>query len=214
MLTVITAPATSDLTTLAAVKTELGLSGTADDAWLSLIIAAQSAAIAAHCNRTFGRGSYSEIYRPRPLSGGYTWVPRPRVSLSAWPVAAVSSVTEGGTALTSTDWELDAPAGIVWRLDSAGNQVSWPNSLLVVAYTAGWLLPNDASRNLPADIERAAVLAVKAAYFSRSRDPFVKAEDVTGVLSQQFWVGGLPGGDALPAESIAMLAPYVAPVLA
>jgi len=46
----------------------------------------------------------------------------------------------------------------------------------VVTYQAGWLMPDDAERNLPADLEAAAIAMIKAARFIRDRDPTLRKE--------------------------------------
>jgi hypothetical protein len=207
MLTIIIPPTSTDLTNLATVKAELGLTGTADDAWLATIISAQSAAIASHCRRTFGRASYGETFPAPKATGGYSR-PVQRVVLSVVPVANVASITEDGAALNPADFEVDPPSGLVWRLDAQGHEVEWPNRRIVVAYSAGWLLPG---RDLPADIERACLLAVGAAWHGRSRDPALRSEAVDGVLNRSWQVGA--GAAALSAEVQALLAPYVAPAL-
>lgn len=211
MLTITSPAATTDLTTLAAVKAELGITTTTDDAYIATLIAAASAAAVAWCRRTFAHTGYSETFRPSSLTGGYSGSPASsRLRLGAWPVASVVSVAEGTAPLAPTDYELDAEAGILWRLDAAGNRIAWPNSKITVAFSAGWLLPNEVGRTLPVDIERAAILLTKTSYMARARDPLVKAESVAGVLDTQFWVGAVGASSLLP-EAENLLAPYRLP---
>ena len=59
MITVVTPAATQALTTLAAIKAELAVTGGSDDAYLSAAIARASAAVCGYCNRVLAAETLS-----------------------------------------------------------------------------------------------------------------------------------------------------------
>ena len=215
MLTIVTPASSINLTTLQRFKDDLGTTLTSDDAYITSLITGYSAAAASFCRRNFGLAAYSETFRPPPASGGYSgWAPRP-LSLSAFPVAASPSlvvVANGVTLAAGTDYELDAPSGMLTRLDANGNETGWPRQLITVSYSAGWNLPGDSLPNLPADIERAVLLMVRCAYLSRNRDPLLKTYQLPDVETASFGMIGLGSADLLP-EAESLLAPWRLPVL-
>lgn len=151
-LTVVTPAATVALTTLDAVKPGLDV-GDGDDAALTDLIGQASAAIVTYTGRTFGREVVQEVVRlHRPVTG---------IVLERAPVVSVSAVMEGAATLSTTDYEADLKAGIVRRLSSSGCYRTFDAGTVTVSYTAGWLLPGEDGRDLPADIEGAAVALVR-----------------------------------------------------
>lgn len=198
LLTIVTPATVTALTDLTAVKLELGISGTAEDAYLQAQIANASAAAMAWCARVFAREVVSEVWRPE--------LALEVLSLSRYPVATISSVVEDGTTLASTDYELDAEAGMLWRL-SSDERTAWRARKITVAYTGGFLLPGQTNRSLPADIERAAVLMVAAAYNARGRDPMLRSEGAQGI-GQVSYLDPRAGMEAMPPQAAALLGPY------
>lgn len=200
MLTVITPAASQQLTTLAAVKTELKVSGTADDDWLSEVIDRASATIRRWCGRTFALETVRETFRLSALTE--------TLSLSRWPVVSIVSVSETGNTLTSGDYETDDDVGFVYRLTGSDNRRHWPAGKIVVDYSAGYILPGAAGATLPEDVERATMLLVKAEWFARTRDPLVKSEGIDGVGTTTYWVGGAGDDAALPSDVAGLLTPH------
>ncbi len=195
MLTVITPAASHDLTTVAAVKAELALSGSGDDAWLADTITRASATVRRWCNRVFAAETVRETYRlARPV---------PELLLSRLPVVTIASVTVDGSTLASTEYETDTEKGVLYHLDSRRRFLCWSADVIEVEYTAGFTLPGAVGRTLPEDVEKAAIALVKAAYFARTRDPLVKSESVEGVGSTAYWVG-----DAMPPDIAGALSGY------
>ncbi len=186
------------LTTLADVKQELGITGGTDDAFLLDLIAQTSTAIEGWCNRAFARETLTETFR---LSCSVSVL-----HLTRWPVIAITSVVEDGTVLGSIDTELDPSSGELWRLNGADDRSLWPPAKIVIAYEAGYRLPGTPDRDLPADLERACIEAIKARWFARLRDPLVKGEEVPGVAVADYWVPADGSGDpGLPPIVIGML---------
>jgi hypothetical protein len=204
ILTVTTAASSYDLTTLERVKEELGITGSSDDARLSRLITASSAAVATYLNRVLAREIVSETIRFDDYEC------REEIVLQRSPIAAVTSAAEDGTTVDSDEYEIDADSGIIYRLDAAGYRYVWfACKSLVVVYSAGWVLPGNSGANLPAEIEQAAIAAFRGMYFSTSRDPMLKAEEVPGVQRLEYWVGQSQSATAGPApEVLALIAPY------
>ena len=202
MLTVIT-PATSHrLTTLERARALLGF-GSGDDAAVNVLVDQASRAVADYCRRPFGletvRESFGALDRQRA------------VMLARSPVTAIASVTRDGVALLSSEYLFDAEKGLLYPTDSY--EFSWWHPWLVVDYTAGYLLPSDAegtpTPTLPEPVERAAILLVGACLSARSRDPLLKSQDISGVMSAAWWMPG--AGDNLlspEAERQRLLRPY------
>jgi hypothetical protein len=224
MFTISTRAEKTALTTLAAVKLNLGITDGKDDAWLQTQIDSASMVI---CNylgvemaddgtRTLGQETLVETLDRRSR---YPWLPPfgivvprreadARITLARRPVRGIASIAENGTALDPADFELEATTGIVRRLSSA-LVAAWPCTLIVVTYTAGWLLPGQDNRNLPPDIEQAAIGLVQASWFARKRDPNVKSENIFGIRQVDYFFG-TPGQGAgpLPVDVMAKLGPY------
>lgn len=205
MLTVTVPAASYRLTTLAAVKTELGLTAGTDDALLTALIDRASAAVMRYCNRGFALETVTETLR---LSG-----PVRELSLSRWPVVSIASVTENSAALATGDYEINPATGLLIRLDPSDAPRWWPSGKIAVTYQAGYLLPGDSGANLPADIEQATIGLVRLAWFTRDLDPLVKSEEVTGIGTITRWVGGFSDGASLPADIAWLLAPHRQPAI-
>lgn len=183
MLTVLKPATNTQLTTVATVKTELGIyNGPADDIWIADAIDRASDTITRYCNCVLTREVLQEtIVLKRPTES---------LMLTRFPVviADVEVTVDGTGALT----EVDGFSGLVYRLDASGNRILWAAGRIVVIYGAGYILPGDDGRDLPYDLERAAILLVKSAYFARQRDPLLKSENIPDALQSSYWMGDLP----------------------
>jgi len=188
-----------DLTTLATVKSELGITNGASDTELARLITQASQTIATYCNRVFAKEIVVDHFRLQNECRSTD-----KLMLSRFPVGAISSVVEDGDALTADDYEVDQKTGFLWRL-SSDEHTAWAQAKVLVTYAGGYELLDE----LPTDIERAAIVLVKQAWFGKSRDPMVKGEEVPGVLRTDYWVGATPGDNgALPAEVEGLIGPY------
>ena len=184
MLTVTTPSTNKRLTTLSAVHTELNNPSHEHDPVLQGYIDAASAAIESFCNVAFARETGSETFRLSQRNDGLV--------LTRHPVVSVTSIEENGVALTQPDYEIDLESGVVYRLrDDLASR--WFAGKVIVTYQAGYVLPGFAGRNLPADIERAAIMMVVASYTSRGRDPLLKHEEVTNVGAVDYYFAGSDG---------------------
>lgn len=205
MLTVTTPAESHRLTTLASVKGELRLTGGGDDEFLLDMIDRASAVIRRWCNRSLALEAVREVVRSTN--------PAPTLLLSRWPVVSVTSVAIGTTDLADTEYEAETDNGMLYRLTAGDSRCPWPVGKITIDYQAGYVLPGQPGRTLPDDIERAAIMLVKAGWFSRTRDPLVRSEDVAGVMSTSFWVGGFTDGASLPPDVGGLLSPHRQPAL-
>jgi hypothetical protein len=199
-IAVTVAPAAKDLTLLATVKTELSITGTTQDAWLTDAIRQASDAIAAFCRRPegFGRATYAQTWRAERSNE------RAESLILARDLApSIVSVVEDGTTLASTDYLLD---GSLLRRLSADAPIDWRAAKIVATYQAGWTLLTD----LPNDVERCCLDLVVRAQQARGRDPGLRSERILDVIAQSW---DTPGGDGfkdgLPRDVAERLAPYI-----
>lgn len=195
----VTTPASDaqkQMTTLAAVKAELGIVDGSEDAALTSFIEQASQVITSECCRILASESVTETI--------YTDFWATTLRLSRYPVSAIASVSECGVALTAgDDFIVDTAAGAMLRVDASGRIVSWGVGKIVITYTAGYALEAET----PSDLQRACLSLVKIMRSSASRDPFMKSEEIPGVRITDYWVGAI-GNGALPADISGMLARY------
>lgn len=212
-VTVSSASTSYDLTTLDTVKNELGLSSTASDIALSLMIQQASDFISRYTGRTFARETVVETL---PANG------EPNLVLSRTPVVSVAGISYAGSTISSTTFSVDdADAGILF------NKVGWKDTTIynqninlhpsrfgrrdyAVTYTAGYVLPGSTSaRTLPYDIERACIDMVKTSYLQRQDDPSVKARKVGDASETRFGGGGGDANLSMSPTTMAVLKQYV-----
>lgn len=127
----------------------------------------------------------------------------PALILARRFVASVSALTIDGVAAASSDYELDAVAGMNRRLYD-GRYGLWCPAVIVVSYQAGF-------SEVPADLVLAAMQAVQEQWSAKNRDPLLKRDKVDGMGEQEFWVGGFgatESGSAFSPAVQAMLDPY------
>lgn len=200
ILSVTTAATVFDLTTIADVKADLGITGTDSDALLTKYVTESSLELAKACNRVFAAETVSEQYRPTES--------KPKLTFKRRPVTSIISVTEDGTLVAAADYEANVDAGLLFRLCS-DRRTSFMAFKIVVVYVAGYALPGAA----PKDLQKAARALVKAQFLAKGRDPLVRSETVPGVYEVAYWVGGLPGGAEWPGDIERALDAYSNPVV-
>lgn len=226
MFTVATPADMTDLTTLATVKIDLNITGSAEDDYLGAVISQASAAVCSYLrvpkasdgSMTLASEILVQTFRFETSdSVRFTGVgasnPRKHLILARKPVTSIASVVVGTTTFDESQYEIDGAAGLLARIrgDRFG---SWHDCRkIVVTYTAGWMLPDKDPRTLPYDIERAVIDLVKLARTSRNRDPLLKTLTINDISTKEFWVGGLGGTGAtdnpgLPPDIAATLDRY------
>ena len=190
ILTVITA-GTQEITTRDNVKTLLKITATTEDDLIDLWIAQATSAIAKHCNRVFIEETVSEVFR-RPVGR--------KLILARYPVTAMTSVTIDTVAQTAgTDFEYEAATGLMTKL-SNDTPVFWGGLKTTVVYTGGYAIAD-----VPADLERAAVLQISAYRSAVDRDPALKSESFVQRLYEYELFA--PGTVLVP-EVVDLLADY------
>ncbi len=212
---VTTTPAESrNLTTLANLKLELGITDSADDSLLTAMIAQASAAIESYCGRVFALQTYTETL-PGSAAGTLT--------LGQSPLRSVASVTFRDALVDADLYSIiEAGAGQLFKASGWGRTsvtrqsiISWPvedEPDYVAVYDAGYVLPTFAAypigdgTDLPADVEAACIQAAKATYSSRSRDPNLKSEKVGDFWSASYGNGSsASSGTGLPDVAVGLI---------
>ena len=196
---VVTPGASLDLTTLATVKTELGITDTDNDAWLQTKITQTSVAIASACRRVFQQETVADYFNLGWRSCDEALV------LSRFPVNEVVSVTESNSVLPVDQYDVDSSKGLLWRV-RGDCRSAWIGGRIAVTYSAGYVLLT----TLPHDLEQACILLVKQNYFAKTRDPLIKSVAIPGVSTYDYWVGstGKGGGGGMPPEVQTLIEPY------
>lgn len=209
IVTVTTAAETYDLTTLARVKLELGITDGSKNELLTDLIKETSAIISEYCGRVFASETVEEKFfpfrddEPRVISAG----PK-KLQVARWPISAVASLTENGTVLVEdTDFIVDYKNGQLIRLGGDGYPGLWPTSPIVVDYTGGYLL----LPSLPRGIERACIEFVRLKYYATKRDPLVKQESIPEVYSATYAVSET-GAAPIPPSIAGLIAIHRTPV--
>ena len=132
-ISILTAPKSTQLTLLATVKTELGVSGSTDDALIGRLIDQAGSVAKAYANRPFFRAQFSEQLRSSRST---------RMTLSRLPVLQLDAITYDGGAETVSEYVIEnAESGFVYLstgFSTTGSPVDW-----VFSYKAGELLPGD-----------------------------------------------------------------------
>ena len=101
--------------------------------------------------------------------------------LARWPVLEIISVTEGTTELTTDDWELDIPEGLITRL-SNNEMCYWACGPVTVEYVAGY-------DTIPDDLKGyASQLVGGYQQITTGTDPNAKHIEIPGVISIDRWV--------------------------
>lgn len=192
MLTVTAAASSDALTTLAAVKAELGITATTDDTHLTTLVTAASATIASVFGlSTLGRQTLLQTERLTDYTS--------YILLERGINPTITTVTVDGEALESTDWEMDC--GILFRL-SDDSRIYWSPGKIEIAYASGYSLPSGA----PADLARACILTVSAWYAARGRDPLLRSQAHEGAGAESY-LDPKPGVEVIPPQAMSLIAP-------
>jgi len=179
-------PVSTALLDVDAVAAELAATSAADLALLGRLIAAVSTRLALACaRRHFGRVGVTQTdYAALPSGRNQHHRREMPVWLKHWPVTTLTSVTLDDVLLDTDDYQLDDRRAL-WRMDGTGYRCGWNGGKLVTVYDGGYDLPSGA----PADLADLAMELVRGGWHSAQRDPMIRAQDIPGVLSTQFWVG-------------------------
>ena len=193
MLEILSPAATSDLTTLAIAKRELGVADATHDARIADLIREASDLVAPWCNRAgFGRETLRQTER---LAS-----PADALVLQRDLGVAVTTVTEDGLALSAADYE--RVGVLLYRLRD-GVRVAWTARTVVIEYQAGFVLPDEA----PPALERACLDLLAGLWHGQGRDPAVRNETTEGVGAVGYFEHR-PGTLPLAVDRLAALERY------
>lgn len=199
-ISTVTVPATIyDLVDLETVKDDISITDSSSDEVLRRYITSVSTAIQQYCNRKFPVESVLDEFWPRKdawpaeIPGGIQ-----PLQLSKWPIVAVTTVIENGVTLvagsdSTGDFRIDATNGQLVRLDTNGYPKQWPAFPISVQYDAGF-------SPIPFDVQDAAIRMIKARWFARDRDPFLKTRTLDGIGSRTWWFGTGVEAGAFPPD--------------
>lgn len=207
-ITVVSAAPDQLLTTIAAVKTTLGISGSDQDAFLTDLVKAASDWAARYCGRVFGKETVTENLVGKGV---------PEILLSRTPVVSLSTVLYGTGAVTDVSIT-DAAAGVLFRLagftssELSYNTISphpsnYGEEKWHFTYVGGYVLPNwevsGESRNLPYDLERAIISMAKTMYRNRDFDESAKSYKIgeTTIQWNSVQAAAAEAGSSLPRMS-------------
>lgn len=217
-VTVTTAATTKQLTTVARVKEDLGITAPTFNTLISRKIDQASAMIVRACRQELARQVYSETIKGR---GGNI------LTLDRTPIVSVASVSYKGVALPAASYNIeDAEAGFLFNgngwndsayrsfgLSGAAEDASRKAEYTVV-YTAGFWLPGMTGTvvapTLPEEIEYETCELAKMLYLSKDRDQSIQSESVVNVGSVTYRSAeaGVSSG-TIPASIIGAIAPWI-----
>jgi hypothetical protein len=169
---------------------------TANDAWLTKVIARTSRQAERFCNRIFTVQTYTDTFAAN-VSGASG---EPLI-LSQAPVdpATINIFVDTVGLAVGVDYGLDQYAGLVYRLTEP---TRWTSTTSLVAQYAAGFSP------IPDDVQQAVLELCTIENSGRGRDPMLRASESPGLGRQEFWVGGLPGGAMIPQDIAGLLYPY------
>jgi hypothetical protein len=100
--------------------------------------------------------------------------------LARRPVVDITAVTENDTLLTADQYEVEAAAGLLYRL-SGSCRIAWCAGTIVAEYSAGY-------DTVPDDLKYAAIKFVQLVSQQAGRDPLLRRDVVPGVSEMEWWV--------------------------
>ena len=196
---VVTTPAQSRaLVTIDELKADLGpLAATLSDEEFTALAESASATISAACNVVLVAETVVESF----------WLdqPRDRLFLERTPIAAGATVSIGGELLAPEGFVVDPNVGALRKVSATGIE-PWPCGMIVVTYTGGF-----AENAIPPALKTACLSVARRMNAGRSRDPFLKSEEIPGVLNRTFWVGAVGSGatSALNPDEALLLSDFI-----
>lgn len=189
MLTVTTPATKFNLIDVSEARSMLGLVDQSEDDTLQGFINRASDVIARHCRRVFARETVAETIRLEHHIDD--------LILTRYPVVEVASISETGTVLAGSDYEVNKEGGTITRLHN-DRPAWWWSRKIEVTYIAGFDLPAEA----PHALKQAALQLVKAYYHGADRDPMVRSESIEALSSASYFAGE---GEHLPPDVKSLL---------
>ncbi len=183
ILTVTIERTEAKLVSLEALKSELQITTSDDDDYLSRLLDRVSEGIETYCGRVFAVETVREVFRLE----AHAWK---KIILARRPIVEIGSVTECGVVLAEADYEIDVESGELFRL-SNDMRIGWRLGKITVAYAGGY-------ETIPGPIQQKIFDMVKLGQVSRTRDPSLRSENILeGLYSYTLFsptdsVGGFP----------------------
>jgi hypothetical protein len=214
---------TDGITTISRVALVLALSGTSTDSTIINLLGVEMIRRATDAVQSYLGYPIKEQEHVENVAG----FPGNILMVGNLPIKEIDSIELDGVVIDSTRYRIhNAKAGLIWLDDGVvdtvtrRNDLSFSsyanngNKLYQVTYTAGWILPGNAGRNLPYDIENAGLEYIKLLANSPS-NPNIKSESLDGVydVTYQDQANGDNIGTSLPKSIADMLNPYKAVAL-
>lgn len=149
--TVTQAAASYDLTTVAAAKIELSLTGTNQDAFLIQAVSQASAMISGYCNRVFAVERLQETFYLLNDDANFNIDNSASpLQLSRYPAITILSLTQDGVELVEgTDFTVDVETAQIFRINQVGGFCRWSCGPVVVSYDAGFGKATSQTSSLP-----------------------------------------------------------------
>lgn len=187
------------LVSLDEIKAELKITTTETDDYYSAVALRFSQLVEKHCNRVFASERISQAFYPSQSGRLHAEM----LILSRRPViGSIVSVTSDDVAIASSEYNVDAAVGLLYRLDASGYPDVWSASKsIVVVFDGGYAAT-------PGPVQQALFELVKMAQAARTRDPLLRSENILeGLYSYQLFVP-TDMVNGLPANVAAMLDLY------
>jgi len=200
MLTVTTPAADRNLLTIEELRAAVGVTDNSQDAALTILGNRVSSAITAACKVPAG-GVAPPTMRLETLTEAFRFAytrSHPLI-LSRRPVVSITSVTEAGSVVSASGYDLDPNSAIINRMsgDAFG---SWAVGLTSIVYQAGWAI-------VPDDMKLAAAKLAATFWSEGAKDPNLKRVRVDGVGEREYFYGSTDD-PAIPNEVMELLMPY------
>jgi hypothetical protein len=192
--------AASDRSLVAAAEVLASLGLTVDDATIERV----SDLIAMECRVVAGGVQPPTLRLETLIETIRIGASRCEIILSRRFVTEVTSLLVDGSALSSSDYEVDAVSGILRRVGSSGAATRWEPGKLEVTYKAGFEV-------VPQPLKLAAIRAIQENLSAFARDPRLKSEIVDDVGRFDYWIdagAGAAAATTLSPAVAAMIAPY------
>lgn len=168
-----------DLVSLEALKLELGITSSSEDASLSARITRESKLIAEQCERVFALTAAVETFDFGQVDPDK---PSQTLGLRFFPIRSIEALIVDGA--DEDGFEFDADSGRVFRTGGC-----W-SGRIEITYMGGYQLPGDA----PARLQAACVEAVRARRLSVARDPAIRdisdGDQRVGYFAESVTTGG------------------------
>lgn len=195
IITVTIAPDFVGLVSRERAKQELGITEDSFDTLLDGWITEESGTVTEYIDRDLALSTLSVEFSVTSQAMS--------LDLPLRPIVEIASVTEGGVVLTGADYERDDARGKLYRLLN-GARIEWCHSTVTVVYQGGYALPDSA----PSWAVKATVACLTHRWAAKGRDPALKELNIPGVVDEQYWVGTIGSGGALPPGVEDLLAPH------